>query len=260
MAYTNEFQKYYDHIITGGRSSKPRKLATKALYNASFEYLPGILYSRPKCNLAIGFVELLQFIAGIFDPKTIAAVAPKAQLDLFTSQSAYGPRVGEQLANVIDELNSDPDSRRAVIMIAHHTDNLANRPCTLSMQFQLRPSRTRIPRELITTIIMRSSDAVWGLPYDIIQFAGISMVVARCVNAFASYSRILIGNAHIYDTTKLSRGTRYFRYGRFELGLVGHTLETWKNWAYSWIAYINRDPSVVYKPFHIRKFDNDNQY
>lgn len=191
----------YIRSLTKGSKASPRGIATSQLRDESFSFFPGRVVRRIKDNPAIGFVELLQFIAGTFNVENIEAVAPNARLDLFTHQSAYGPRVYneakkmDQFAEVLRELSKDKASRRAVVMIAHPTDSPETRPCTLSMQFQLDRGF------LHNTITMRSSDAVWGLPYDMIQFGGITMMLAQCLRVLPGISTINIGNAHVYDET-----------------------------------------------------------
>jgi hypothetical protein len=157
----------------------------------------------------IGVIEGLQFVAGMFDAGQIERVAPRAELSLFTGQSAYGPRVGQQLRLVVDELMKDMDSRRAVIIISRPDEPLEDRPCTVSMQFQ-----TTRPGDLLTTVTMRSSDAVWGLPYDLIQFAFMSFAVSSCLGITNGMMMINIGNAHVYNkTAHLARA--YKRWGFF---------------------------------------------
>lgn len=103
----------------------------------------------------------------------------------FTLNSAYGHRtrfheiwyeVGRgatQWDTAKRELLRDPDSRRAVMVIARPEDFViaTNReggskdvPCTLSLQFFIRDNKLR----LHTT--MRSNDLMWGLTYDLFSF------------------------------------------------------------------------------------------
>jgi hypothetical protein len=140
-------------------------------------------------------MEGLQFIAGVGDLDQIARVAPKAKLDLFTGQSIYGPRAGSQPAEVIEELLADRNSRRAVIILGKPGEALADRPCTTSLQYQI------VDNKLETIVSMRSSDAVYGLPYDLTQFGMMSQMIAQCVTASLGKLVINIGNAHIYDST-----------------------------------------------------------
>lgn len=225
-----DYQIYYDHILTYGTVSTPRGLKVTHLKDQAFGFMPGDLYRGPKTNLAIGFIELLQFITGQFSIEPFQKLAPNAQLELFTGQSAYGPRVVGQWERVIKELLGDEDTRRAVLMIAHPDDTSETLPCTLSMQFQL----DRAPDEgklLLNTIVtMRSSDLVWGLPTDMIQFGGVAMMIANLVGAYSGLCTINAGNAHIYDNTKLAPKEQFIDYGFFAMPDL-KTFAEYQTWA-----------------------------
>lgn len=98
-----------------------------------------------------------------------------------TANSAYGARIFKphsRIASTIDstwnqweyvlnELSSDPDSRRAVIHIRSPQDSiLASKdvPCTLSLQFFLRSDKVHM------IVSMRSSDLILGIAYDVPAF------------------------------------------------------------------------------------------
>jgi hypothetical protein len=215
-----EYQDYYESIVDRGLAQHPRGLCTTAVFDNTFIFIPGTVYKRPGDNLAIGFVELYQFILGTFNKSQIANVAPKARLDLFTGQSAYGPRTVGQFERAIRELQNDPDSRRAVVMIAHPRDTNETIPCTLSMQFMI----NKYANNLITIVTMRSSDGVWGLPYDIIQFGGIALAIANCVRVNPGIVIVNIGNSHVYYDTELRGKSKFIYYGSFSLP------KWWENW------------------------------
>lgn len=228
-------QNYYQDILKNGVKTTPRGLATRGLFDQSFWFEPGEVFVRPRINLNIGFIELLQFISGTFSIKPFQVAAPNARLDLFTHQSAYGPRVVDQLPRVIEELRKDQFSRRAVMMIAHPMDTPETMPCTLSMQFQL------IEREgaplMFTIINMRSSDLMWGIPTDIIQFGGTALMVAQCVGAIAHECVINAGNAHIYEETMMSPSEEYRLGGHFYLPEY-YNLDDYRAWANSCLTAI----------------------
>jgi len=98
-----------------------------------------------------------------------------------TANSAYGSRIfaphsriaasvdpsWNQWKYVIDELSSDPDSRRAVVHIRSPQDSILAKkdvPCTLSLQFFLRNDKVH----MVTS--MRSSDLILGIAYDVPAF------------------------------------------------------------------------------------------
>lgn len=226
------YGRYYKSILNG-YEAKPRGLETTYLHNIGFYCDPYTLWRRPKDNIMIGIMEGLQFIGGVFDKKNIARVAPNAQLDLFTGQSAYGPRCGRQVSDIIELLRKDKYTRQAVLLLADPKEPLHMRPCTTSLQFQINQFDT-----LVVTANMRSSDAIWGLPYDIIQFNFMAHMVAMCSGYLFRSIHINMANAHVYKSTRLDAPT--FTRQFFTLPESITDLDEWREWAREripWITY-----------------------
>ncbi len=149
---------------------------------------------RDKININLGMMELLQLIAGTFDPAALRIVAPKAQHELFTEQMAYGPRVREQVPPLIEALRSDPWTRQAVLLVASPTDGPTSaQPCTTAIQFLLRRG------QLDAHVSMRSWDAIRGLPYDLMMFGGLTQAVANCLGVVPGWVTVTAGSLHVYD-------------------------------------------------------------
>lgn len=215
------YERYYRYVRSAGEKQSPRGHKTWAVYDMIARFDPLFVPRRRGDNPAIGIMEGLQFIAGVFDHGAIERVAPNARLDLFTGQSAYGPRVGEQDQWVIDTILHDHESRRAQIILGFPNEPLEDRPCTTSLQFQARGDRLHL------TVNMRSSDAIWGLPYDLIQFNMMNTALARCLELDPGYVVMHLGNAHIYEATHYQG-----RWGYDRLRMPQFTrLYAWKEWA-----------------------------
>lgn len=115
---------------------------------------------------------------------------------------AYGPRWRGQIAGVVGNLKKDPDSRQGVVCtwrpevwpFAEGLERMPRDvPCTLSMQYQLRHDR------LHATVVMRSSDAWLGLPYDLFNFSMLQRAVASELGADVGPLVLFVGNAHLYE-------------------------------------------------------------
>ncbi len=85
--------------------------------------------------------------------------------------TAYGPRIKEQLPKVLEELIRDKDSRRAVIHILDKSDldmlgtnTKSEYPCTDSMTFLIRDNKLNMYCH------MRSNNMVKTIVYDIFNF------------------------------------------------------------------------------------------
>jgi hypothetical protein len=219
----NYYARYYRQLANG-QPATPRGLKTTGVQDMVFTPPPYTFWRRPHDNPMIGFMEGLQFIAGVFDQSAIARVAPHAKLELFTPQSSYGPRCGTQLQEVVDTISEDPDTRRAVIVLANQSEPLSERPCTTGLQFQVKDGGLHV------TVTMRSSDAIWGMPYDVLQFGMISHVVAVCTGYAFRSMVINVGNAHIYTNTAVNNPE--FTEHTFGLPpLSPNTVAAWQTWA-----------------------------
>jgi thymidylate synthase len=232
----NYYQRYYRTLLREGIAGKPRGLNVKQKHNVAYYSNPMEVFTRENFNPAIGLMEGLQFIAGVFDAAAIKRIAPNIDISLFTEQSAYGPIAKDQVDWVIDELLHDPDSRRAVISLTNPKQPLKDRPCTIALQFQMvvKPSI----RNLQMTAYMRSSDVLWGLQYDILQFSLLANMIAACIfvrsnhyQHFLNTFPIFIGNSHVYTDRELSMLNSQRELYNIEWPL--HTVAAWRKKALS---------------------------
>lgn len=217
----------------------PRGQMAYATRNEKLNYTPLYFVRRNGGVPAIGMMEGLQLIAGVFDVEAIKRIAPNAKHELFTEQMAYGPRVVDQLPSVLGELTKDPETRRAVLMIARPEDKLDERPCTLSIQFHAQRDAVKHEWVVSSTAFMRSSDAIWGMPYDIIQFGMLTYVMADMFGHVVKSEpvqlgscSVMVGNAHMYVETDPARnGRAWFKTVGPMLMPTHGTLGKWREWA-----------------------------
>lgn len=197
---TDPYVAHWDNIIQNGYQASPRGEQTIEVLNAQMTFQAGYLPRREKMNEALGFMELMQFISGRFSVDNIAKVAPNADLKLFEKQSDYGPRTTNQLAHIVKGMNDDPETRRAVFFFSSGNEMVSDElPCTTTGQLILRADA------LHTTFNMRSSDAAYGVPYDIMMFGGLTIALARALGTKAGYVTINFASAHIYQKTRTLR-------------------------------------------------------
>lgn len=143
-----------------------------------------------KANYAFASGEFLWYWRGQRDLATMTAYMKRMEDfsdDGVTLNSAYGFRLRRHLVfndpfgmggngenqweTTLQTLVSDPDSRRAVMIINLPEDQRRaatigskDVPCTLSLQFFVRNDR------LDMHVHMRSNDVMWGLTYDLFSF------------------------------------------------------------------------------------------
>lgn len=190
-------------VLEGGMESKPRGLRVKELTGFCLELRKPqfSVVRRPGHSKALMYLEIAQLLAGKFRADLYQRVSPQAAA-LLTPFGAYGPRTMAQLADVIVVLEDDPDSRRAVVMVADREDvdivairkmPDTDQPCTLTWQFLLRQDKL----EMIVN--MRSWDLVWGLSYDVPCFTAVQRALAWCLGVEVGKYVHLAGSAHVYE-------------------------------------------------------------
>lgn len=163
---------------------------------------------------------------------------------------AYGPRWRGQIEVVAENLRRDPDSRQGVVGLwrpealtailddvndsGEFEARMPSRdvPCTLSMQYLIRNGR------LEAGVVMRSSDAWLGLPYDLFNFSMLQRALAAELKVEPGALTLYIGSSHLYERDLervrevLDAEARLFAAGETDLervpipGLPG--LESWR--------------------------------
>lgn len=120
--------------------------------------------------------------------------------DGLTIFGAYGPRIFnkggiDQLAYVLEQLKSNPASRKVVIqlfdagdVVGHHKDV----PCTCTLQFAARFNKLQLH------VNMRSNDAFKGLPHDVFSFTMLQELVARTLDLELGHYHHSVGSLHLY--------------------------------------------------------------
>jgi len=171
-------------------------------------YVPHREFSISYC-----IAELLWYLSGNNSTEWIGTYAPfwkNISDDGQTANSAYGsrifkshPRIAEtvdhewtQWKYVTEELKRDPDSRRAVVHIrSPHDSILAQKdiPCTIALQFFIREGF------LHQVAMMRSSDLILGIAYDVPAFTMFQELLANQLGVgVGSYTHIS-NSLHLYE-------------------------------------------------------------
>ena len=163
----------------------------------------GIYDRARKFKKEYAIAELLWYIGR--DPKPgnigeLASIWKEIQHNEGRVESNYGLYIfGENWEWVVTELESDPESRRAVISIYsnnHKHSNDKDHPCTMSLQFLIRNDRLHLIWN------MRSSDLVFGFCNDMFC-AG--MILQLMLNELDEMVLRLgditfnLGSLHIYE-------------------------------------------------------------
>ena len=178
------------------------------------------LLQSKEINWRIPLDELLWFIRGEHNTKTLNShiwdewADPGGELGpIYGAQwRGLGACKIDQLAAAIENLKTDPFSRRHVVSawIPDDLDNMALPPCPALFQFNMTKEH-----QLCCSLYMRSGDMFLGVPFDIFEYGVLTHMVARLVGATPRELCVYIANAHIYNShidavnTQLSRSYRH---------------------------------------------------
>jgi thymidylate synthase len=104
----------------------------------------------------------------------------------------------DQIANLINDLKTNPDSRRLMVNAWNvgELDQMVLPPC--HNLFQMYSVEKEGKRHLSIMVNIRSNDVPLGLPFNIASYALLLEIIARLTNMISDEIIINIGDAHIY--------------------------------------------------------------
>lgn len=125
-------------------------------------------------------------------------------------EDEHGQRTIDQIAEVIDEIRGEPDSRRLIVSAWNVADlpDMALPPCHLLFQFYVANGR------LSCQLYQRSADIFLGVPFNIASYALLTMMIAQVTGLEPGDFIHTLGDAHLYDNhleqaqTQLAREPR----------------------------------------------------
>lgn len=203
MPSTNtEWVRALEQCIKYGRLVAPRGKPIKELmaYQTSISMEWPVLTIKER-DLGYRFMaaEAAWILSGDNRVKTIAPYSKAISSfsdDGYFFHGAYGPMIRDQLHSVIDALNSDPDTRQAVLTIWRPNPRPSKDiPCTVSIQFLIRDGMLHV----IDT--MRSSDLWLGWPYDVFNFSMLARYVICHLKKKPELGLLTLqaGSMHLYE-------------------------------------------------------------
>ncbi|MEO1786009.1 MAG: thymidylate synthase [Pseudomonadota bacterium] len=110
------------------------------------------------------------------------------------SWAAPDGRVIDQIQWVLDEIRTNPNSRRLVVSAWNPSDvnDMALPPCHCLFQFNVMDGR------LNCQLYQRSADVFLGVPFNIASYALLTMMMARATGLEAGHFVHTLGDAHLY--------------------------------------------------------------
>jgi thymidylate synthase len=106
----------------------------------------------------------------------------------------------DQLAAVVEQLRSDPNSRRHVVSAWNVADipQMALAPCHALFQFWVAPEGDGGPGRLSCQLYQRSADVFLGVPFNIASYALLTHMVAQVSGLRVGDFVHTLGDAHLY--------------------------------------------------------------
>ncbi len=101
----------------------------------------------------------------------------------------------DQIAQVIQQLKTNPDSRRIIVSAWNvaDVDNMALPPCHAFFQFYVADGK------LSCQLYQRSADIFLGVPFNIASYALLTMMVAQVTGLQPGEFIHTLGDAHLYS-------------------------------------------------------------
>jgi thymidylate synthase len=202
-----------DHVLkTGVRKSDRTGTGTRSVfgYQMRFDLAEGFpLVTTKKLHVRSIIHELLWFLRGdtnvrylrengvtIWDEWADAdgELGPVYGKQWRSWQSAEGDAI-DQMREVVEEIKSNPDSRRLIVSAWNVGDvpRMALPPCHLLFQFYVADGR------LSCQLYQRSADIFLGVPFNIASYALLTQMVAQATDLAPGDFVHTLGDAHLYE-------------------------------------------------------------
>jgi thymidylate synthase len=166
------------------------------------------LLTTKKLHLKSIIYELLWFLAGDTNIKYLNDHGVSIWDEWANERGDLGPVYGrqwrswpapdggaiDQIANVIDAIGRNPDSRRLIVTAWNpaDVDKMALPPCHCLFQFYVANGR------LSCQLYQRSADVFLGVPFNIASYALLTMMVAQVTRLAPGDFIHTFGDAHLY--------------------------------------------------------------
>ena len=172
------------------------------------------LVTTKKVHTRSVFAELLWFLRGDTNVKWLQDRGVSIWDEWADEQGDLGPIYGyqwrswpapdgrhvDQVAQVVDQIRRDPDSRRHIVSAWNvaDVDDMALPPCHTMFQFYVTPQADG-PGRLSCQLYQRSADVFLGVPFNIASYALLTHMVAQVTGLEVGDFVHTLGDAHLYS-------------------------------------------------------------
>lgn len=235
-ALPTQYETFMRHVFEHGATKSDRTgTGTRSVfgYQMRFPLQHGFpLITSKKLHTRSIVHELLWFLRGESNVKSLQAAGVSIWDEWAGPDGDLGPVYGvqwrswptpggghiDQIAQVLQQIRSNPDSRRMIVSAWNVSDipKMALPPCHLLFQFYVAPCENGGPGRLSCQLYQRSCDIFLGVPFNIASYALLTHMVAQQCDLDVGDFVWTGGDCHIYSNhfeqvrEQLSRTPRPF--------------------------------------------------
>jgi len=200
------------HILDHGVEKDDRTgTGTRSVfgYQMRFDLADGFpLLTTKKLHTRSIIHELLWFLAGDTNVRTLQAHGVRIWDEWADESGELGPIYGrqwrswktpdgrtiDQISHVIDQIRTNPDSRRLIVSAWNpaDVDEMALPPCHCLFQFYVARGR------LSCQLYQRSADVFLGVPFNIASYALLTHMIAQVTGLKPGHFIHTFGDVHLY--------------------------------------------------------------
>jgi len=201
------------HVLNGG-SPKDDRTGTGTLsifgYQMRFDLSEGFpLLTTKKLHLKSIIYELLWFLKGDTNIKYLRDHGVNIWNEWADERGDLGPVYGaqwrswraadgrtiDQISNLIEQIKSNPDSRRLIVSAWNvgELERMALLPCHALFQYYV------VDGKLSCQLYQRSADVFLGVPFNIASYALLQMMIAQACGLKPGEFIHTLGDAHLYS-------------------------------------------------------------
>lgn len=208
-----QYHELLDHILTNGVAKSDRTgTGTRSVfgYQMRYDLSAGFpMLTTKKLHVRSIIYELLWFLRGETNVRYLNDHGVSIWNEWADAEGELGPVYGkqwrswtasdgssvDQIAEVVDTIRHNPDSRRLIVSAWNVADvqQMALPPCHLLFQFYVAEGR------LSCQLYQRSADVFLGVPFNIASYALLTMMVAHVTSLAPGEFIHTLGDAHLYD-------------------------------------------------------------
>ena len=215
-----QYLQLISHIIeTGNDKSDRTGTGTRSVfgYQMRFDLSKGFpMVTTKKCHLKSIIYELLWFLQGDTNIAYLKENNVKIWDEWADADGNLGPVYGkqwrswegadgvevDQVKELIQQLKSNPDSRRMIISAWNVADlpKMKLMPCHCLFQFYTAPAKSAGgKRKLSCQLYQRSADVFLGVPFNIASYALLTLMIAQVCDMEPGDFIHSFGDVHLYN-------------------------------------------------------------